>query len=227
MSPGLTGNPPSRYLRNMTDQSVSDRKRTSILEAARTVFSRKAYAEAAVDDVAEQAHIAKGTLYLYFKSKEDLYLAALVSDLRAMSADARGQMESASGFRDKLRAFFTVRLDYCRSHENFLRIYLAEYGTMFVRGPIHRELQQLLRDNIRYVAQVVEEAVASGEIRRVSAPAVAAAVFDMSRGLIERRLLGWKEFRAPDEIEFSIDLLWSGIGNNNSRTVTRGRARRK
>src|SRR5579864_3593070 len=104
----------------MTDQSVSDRKRASILDAARRVFSRKGYAEAAVDDVAEHAHIAKGTLYLYFKSKEELYLAALVSDLRAMSADARRRMESVPGFRDKLREFFTVRLDYCRSHENFL-----------------------------------------------------------------------------------------------------------
>jgi hypothetical protein len=70
----------------------------------------------------------------------------------------------------------------------------------------------------------VEEAIGSGEIRRVPAPAVAAAILDMSRGLIERRLLGWKEFRAQDEIEFSIDLLWSGMGNNG-RPV-RGRARR-
>ena len=211
----------------MTDQSVSDRKRTSILEAARTVFSRKAYAEAAVDDVAEQARIAKGTLYLYFKSKEELYLAALVSDLRAMSADARDQMESASGFREKLRAFLAARLDYCRSHENFLRIYLAEYGTMFLRAPLNRELHQLVRENIRYMAQVVEEAIAGGEIRRIPAPAVAAAIFDMSRGLIERRLLGWKEFRAQDEIEFSIDLLWSGIGNNSRTTgrAARGKAR--
>jgi AcrR family transcriptional regulator len=208
----------------MTDQSVSERKRTAILEAARTIFSRKAYADAAVDDVAEQARIAKGTLYLYFKSKEDLYLAALVSDLRAMSADARSKMESATGFREKLRAFFEVRLDYCRSHEDFLRIYLAEYGSMFLRGPLNRACHQLVRENIRYVAQVVEEAIGSGEIRRVPAPAVAAAILDMSRGLIERRLLGWKEFRAQDEIEFSIDLLWSGMGNNG-RPV-RGRVRR-
>jgi hypothetical protein len=147
-----------------------------------------------------------------------------VSDLRAMSADARSKMESATGFREKLRAFFEVRLDYCRSHEDFLRIYLAEYGSMFLRGPLNRACHQLVRENIRYVAQVVEEAIGSGEIRRVPAPAVAAAILDMSRGLIERRLLGWKEFRAQDEIEFSIDLLWSGMGNNG-RPV-RGRARR-
>ena len=68
----------------MTDQSVSERKKTAILDAARAVFSRKGYADAAVEDVAEEAHIAKGTVYLYFKSKEEMYLAALAKDLRAI-----------------------------------------------------------------------------------------------------------------------------------------------
>ena len=198
----------------MTDQSVSNRKRASILDAARTVFSRKGYAETSVDDVAEGAGVAKGTLYLYFKSKEDLYLAALASDLRTMAAEAREKMERQTSFRAKLRAFLGVRLEYCRTHENFLRIYLAEYGSMFVRAPLSRELWQLFRDNIRYMAGVVEEAIAKGEIRAVPPLATAAAIFDMSRGLIERRLLGWKEYRAPDDVEFGIDLLLGGIGKN-------------
>ncbi len=196
----------------MTDQSVSDRKKSCILDAARTVFSRQGYAEAAVDDVAEEAHIAKGTLYLYFKSKEELYLAALVSDLRAMSEEGRREMEAARGVRAKLRAFLEVRLRYCRSHENFLRIYLAEYGTMFVKTPLNRELSQLLRENMRFVARVIEKAIEQGEVESVPAGPAAAALFDISRGLVERRLLGWKEFRAAEEIDFALDLLLSGIG---------------
>ena len=195
----------------MTDQSVSDRKRITILDAARCVFSRKGYAETAVDDVAEEARIAKGTLYLYFKSKEELYFAALASDLRGMAAQAHTEMENAVGFREKLRAFLRVRLNYCKSHEDFLRIYLAEYGSMFVKAPLSRDLCQLLRENMRYVTGVVEEAIASKEIHPVPAGAVAAAIYDFSRGLMERRLLGWKEFQTPDEIEFTIDLLWAGI----------------
>src|SRR5947209_8074000 len=68
----LTTRPATPILLIMTDQSVSTRKKDVILDAARTVFSRKGYAETAVDDVAEEAGIAKGTLYLYFKSKEQL-----------------------------------------------------------------------------------------------------------------------------------------------------------
>lgn len=205
----------------MTDQSVSERKRGAILIAARAVFSRKGYAETAVEDVAEEARIAKGTLYLYFKSKEDLYLAALANDLRRMSSRAREEMETVEGLREKLKAFLRVRLEYCRSHKEFLRIYLAEYGSIFVKAPLSRELCQLLKENLRYVTEVVEEAIARGEIPPVPAGAVAAAVFDLSRGAIERRLLGWKEFQASDEIEFITDVLWAGITRDSRRAPVR------
>jgi TetR/AcrR family fatty acid metabolism transcriptional regulator len=207
----------------MTDRSVSDRKRLGILCAARAVFSRKGYAEAAVDDVAEEAHIAKGTLYLYFKSKEELYLAALVSDLQNMSTEARRDMEAAETFREKLKAFLRVRLEYCKSRQDFLRIYLAEYGSMFVKAPVNREMSQLFRENMRYVAKVVEQARNRGEIRTESAGAAAGAIFDISRGLMERRLLGWKEFRPHDEIEFAVELLLAGIGCEQRAAVRRGK----
>src|SRR5690348_14029875 len=173
----LTTRPATPILLNMTDQSVSTRKKDVILDAARTVFSRKGYAETAVDDVAEEAGIAKGTLYLYFKSKEQLYLAALASDIRQMAAEARKEMEQAAGFRDKLRAFLRVRLQFSATHEDFLRIYLAEYGSMFVKAPPSREMCQILRENMRDMTRVVEAAIANREIRPLPAGAVAGATF--------------------------------------------------
>jgi len=196
----------------MTDQSVTERKRDAILDAARTVFSRESYAATSVDDVAAEAGIAKGTVYLYFKSKEELYLAALARDIRTFAAKAREMMESVPTFREKVEAFLRVRLEYCRAHEDFLRIYLSEYGSMCVNTPISKELRRLQRKNMRYVATVVQEAIDRREIRAVSAPALAATLFDIARGLIERRLLGWKEFQVRGEIAFATNLLWHGIG---------------
>jgi len=205
----------------MTDRSVTDQKRNCILDAARRVFSKKGYAEAAVDDVADEAGVAKGTVYLYFKSKEDLYMAVLAGDLRQMSAEARREMERVEGFREKIRAFLRVRLEFSKTHEEFYRIYLAEYGSMFVKAPISGELMQLFRANIRHVARVVEEASKRGEIRPVPAGPVAASLFDISRGLLERRLLNWREFRVQDEVEFSINLLYAGLARPRQRAEVR------
>lgn len=196
----------------MTDQSVSERKRNSILDAARTVFSRQGYAGTAVEDVATQAGIAKGTLYLYFKSKEELYIAALARDLGDLAQRGRAEMDRAPTLRGKMLAFLRVRLEYSRANEDFLRIYLAEYGSIFLKSSLHSELCRLALENLRHVKRLVQEAMERGEIRPVEAGPVAAALFSVARGLTESRLLGWKEVQAHDEAEFAVDLLWRGIG---------------
>src|ERR1700722_17433909 len=106
----------------MTDRSVTNKKREALLDAARAVFSRDGYAASSVDDVAGEAGIAKGTVYLYFKSKEELYLAALLRDIRAFGSEAWVEMDRVPTLREKIEAFLRVRLEYCRIHEDFLRI---------------------------------------------------------------------------------------------------------
>ena len=208
----------------MTDQSVSERKRNAILNAARTVFSRQGYAGASVDDVAAEAGIAKGTLYLYFKSKQELYVAALARDFAALAETARAEMDCVSTLREKMLAFLRVRLEYAKANQDFLRIYLAESGSVFMKSSLHSELCRLTRENMRHMKREVEEAAARREIRMEEAGPLTVAFFALSRGMMETRLLGWKEFQARNEAEFAVDLLWRGIG----REVVRGaRPRRR
>jgi TetR/AcrR family fatty acid metabolism transcriptional regulator len=209
----------------MTDQSVIDRKRNAILDAARTVFSRCGYDGAAVGDVASEAGVAKGTLYLYFKSKEELYLEALARDLGNVAHRARAEMDRAPTLRDQVLAFLRVRLAYAAANKDFLRIYLAEYGSLFVKSSRHRELCRLARENSLYMKRLVEQAARRREIRSVEAGAVATALFSIVRGLLETRILGWKDFQAADEAEFAVDLLWRGIGREvKARGTERKRA---
>ena len=195
----------------MTDQSVTNAKRSAILDAARAVFSRDTYATASVDDIAAEAGIAKGTVYLYFKSKEEMYHAALLRDIHEFGEKARDEMERVPTLREKIEAFLRVRLEYCSAHEDFLRIYLTEHDSICGNTVTGKQLRRLKRDNIRHLAKIIDGAVRRGEIRSVPAGALAATLFDMARGLVERRLLGWKEFQVHGEIEFATGLLWQGI----------------
>ena len=67
-------------------------QRGHILEAAREVFFRDGFVEANLDEVAQRAGVAKGTLYRYFENKGDLYVAVLARERRALrAAHARGR----------------------------------------------------------------------------------------------------------------------------------------
>ena len=63
--------------RQTTQQILSAYRRGEILEAARRVFARKGFAKAGIGEIAREAGIAKGTVYLYFRSKDAVYWAAL------------------------------------------------------------------------------------------------------------------------------------------------------
>jgi AcrR family transcriptional regulator len=182
-----------------------------ILDAGRTVFSRDGFEASSVEDVAAEAGIAKGTVYLYFKSKEELYLAVLLRDIKAYAANSRARMEQAPTLRDKIEAYFRARMEYGRANKDFLRIYLTEYAGMCAIKPISQEMRTLQLDNLKHLTGLIKTAIRRGEIRRVPPAALAAKVSDIARGLMERQLLGWKEFQVKNEVAFAADLLWHGV----------------
>ncbi len=181
-----------------------------ILEAARFVFARQGYRDTIVDDIAERAGVGKGTLYLYFRSKEEIYLAVVVSDMRRLDELTRARIAEAGSWHEKVRAYMQVRLDYLERHRDFVRIYMAEFRSMMLRGnPVPFDLHQMARDCEGHLAQIFAAAVAKREIRMIDPEFAAATVSDLTRGLMERRLMD--EAPVASKIDFMMDVLRSGL----------------
>lgn len=189
-------------------KAATEQRRCSILEAARAVFARQGYANTVVEDIATQAGIAKGTLYLYFPSKEQIYLAALIEEARQLTADSRAAMDAAATWQDKLGAYIQVRLHYFDAHQDFLRIYLTEFRGMCMQGkPLAAEFLHLVHEGEAQLAQVLAAAAARGEVRPVDPELAALTVSDMTRGLIERQFRNWGRPVGADDAAFALDIL--------------------
>ena len=194
---------------------ATEQRRGSILQAARAVFARQGYANTVVEDIATQAGIAKGTVYLYFPSKEQIYLAALLDEARQLDADSRAAMNSASTWRDKLGAYMRVRLDYFEAHQDFLRIYMTEFRGMCMQGkPLSGEFIHLVQEGEAQLAQIFAAASARGEIRPVDPELAAQTVSDVTRGLLERQLRKWGRPTGPADLEFALDILFRSLQNS-------------
>jgi AcrR family transcriptional regulator len=189
-------------------KAATELRRCAILQAARTVFASQGYANTVVEDIATEAGIAKGTLYLYFRSKEQIYLAALLEEARKLDADSRSAMSAAATWRDKLDAYLQVRLRYFETHQDFLRIYMTEFRGMCMQGkPLSAEFSHLVQEGEAQLAQVFAAAAARGEIRPVDPELAALTVSDMTRGLMERQLRNWGRPVGPDDAAFAFDFL--------------------
>ena len=192
---------------------ASEQRRCAILQAARAVFARQGYANTVVDDIAAQAGIAKGTLYLYFPSKEAVYLAAVLEDARQLDKDSRAAMSAAVSWQEKLGAYLRVRVEYFERHQDFLRIYMTEFRGMCMQGrPMAAELIHLVQEGEAQLAQVFAAASARGEIRAVDPELAALTVSDLTRGLMERRLRNWGRPVGAEDAAFALDALCRALG---------------
>jgi AcrR family transcriptional regulator len=193
-------------------KEASALRRRAILEAARTVFARQGYADTVVEDIARQANIGKGTLYLYFPSKEQIYLAALLEDSQRLDAESRTAMAAADNWRDKLRAYVELRLRYFDEHEDFVRIILTEFRSMCMQEkPTHTELFRLWEQGEAQLAQMIAVAAARGEIRNIDPQLAACTVTELTCGLMERRLRKWGYAGGPADREFALEFLFRAL----------------
>ncbi len=97
-------------------------RREEILDAAQHVFFEKGLYVATMDEIAEKAELSKGTLYLYYKSKEDLYLAVMMRGmeiLRDMFTEVANSGESAAKM---LLALGDAYVSYFSNHREYFRM---------------------------------------------------------------------------------------------------------
>src|SRR4051794_34440770 len=98
---------------------------------------------------------------------------------------------------------------------------------MMLRGvPTYPEFFQLVRDSELQLAQIFAAATARGEIRDVDAELAALLVIDLTRGMMERRLLAWCRTHDCD-VEFALDLLSHSLAISPADQRSRARSRNK
>jgi AcrR family transcriptional regulator len=190
---------------------VAEFRSTEILDAARGVFARKGFESATVDDIAEAAHIAKGTVYLYFRSKRDIYLAALKQGAIALNQETKRRMDAVPAAHEKLRAFVDTRIQYFEQNRDFFRIYQSEFGNLFHPAQLNEEFKDLCHGQGKMLETILDQLVREGQLRPMRTDLAAFTIHDMTRGLIFQRLLGWSRASAEEDIDSLFDLIWKGL----------------
>lgn len=190
---------------------VSEFRAAEILAAARKIFAIRGFSDATVDEIAAAADMAKGTVYLYYPSKKDIYLAALKHGLMELREKTRQNMHAATGIQAKLRSFISTRLEYAEANRDFIKIYHSEFGNLTNAAACDSEFQTLYLEQAKLLDLVLRAAVKSGEIRSIRTDFTAFIIYDMVRGVMTQRLLEWSAAAIEEDIELLNDLVWRGI----------------
>jgi AcrR family transcriptional regulator len=191
---------------------VTEFRTSGILEAARKIFAEKGFHEATVDDIANAAGVAKGTVYLYYRSKQDVYIAALKFGISRMYSALAEEVARYSTAEEKLRALIAAKLAYFDENSDFFKIYLSELGKLHSHpGTIDSEFKELYLQHARLIESIIKEGVRKKAIRSLRTDQTAFAISDIIRGVVTHRLMGWSKAKIAQDVDFIFDLVWKGI----------------
>jgi AcrR family transcriptional regulator len=162
-------------------KNIAANKRQHIVEAAARVFARNGYSNAVVADIAVEANIGKGTVYAYFKSKEDLFFAvfewfqkkteiAATVGISALGGSASDRLkvlnDTLMGLWDEIKDVFVLVMEF----------WAASSSTQ-MRQRFKAAFKQMYDDYRRIVSALIQEGIKSGEFRSdVKPESVAAAL---------------------------------------------------
>ncbi len=139
---------------------VKEQRRIDILDAAEKVFFSRGF-DAKLSDIAEKAELAKGTIYLYFNSKEDLYFSVLLRGLDILAEMFENAFDETLQPAEQLREYSNVYASYFRKHRPFFRM-LYRYEHPKIRTQVSPTILHQLSNRSKGLLTFVAEAIKRG-----------------------------------------------------------------
>jgi len=190
-------------------------KPQQIIEAAVRVFARKGYYNSRVSDIAREAGIAAGTIYLYFKTKDDI-LVTLFRDKMAEFVDSlrkaiAGERDAASKVRTLVRLHFSL-LEKDPELAEVLQVELRQ-GQKFFRGASGQEIGAYFA----LIGSVLEEGVGEGRFRSgLSVKVATKMLFGAMDQMATSWVLGKRGYRLADTADAVAEIFLQGVAATTS-----------
>lgn len=191
-------------------------KHEAILRAAIRVFARHGFFSAQVADVAREAGVASGTVYLYFRSKDDLLTSIFDRAMREWIAEGRATIDGVSDPVERLRTIARLHLDRLGRDRDLAVVFQVELR----QSTKHMEQFSAtrLREYLGIIRGVIAEGQTAGVLRAGISPTVAAKVFF---GALDEMATNWmlsrRRYALLPQADAVVDLLVGGLAAPSTR----------
>ena len=143
-----------------------ENRKNAILKAARKLFFDKGFKHVTVESIARKAELSKGSVYLYFKSKEEIYTHILLSDIDKFHKIIAGLMEEGLSSSDKLMSLANTYAGFFINDRELFRImmnYMLNINHMNLPEEIDRQIVSATNKTVNIIEEIFRMGIASGE----------------------------------------------------------------
>lgn len=187
-----------------------EKKRELILRGAERIFAKHGYKKTSVDEIASEAKVSKGAVYLYFKSKEEIFRTLLKRNVERLWEIIRKAADEKSDPREKIRAAVMAKVEYLHRFATLKG--LTESMFKEVESVIDNEMKRLEKNEVELLTHVLVE----GQNKKifVKFPDVELVAFALVRTMEELKIpwiFAKKRVDTNKKVDILLSLLFKGI----------------
>lgn len=195
-------------------------KRQLIIDAAVEVFSRNGFQNSTISQIARKANVAEGTIYQYFRNKEDLFFSIPIDKTKEFYSELELHLEGIHGAENKIRKFVWYYLYHLQENPEYARALMLEMrvNRNFAKTKTFGPYRPLTRK----ILEIIEEGQAEGVIRvDVSIYVIRHLILGMLEHIVTRWLLKGEKGDLLAQYSEVVKLLMQGIGKPEEREAPR------
>jgi TetR/AcrR family transcriptional regulator, fatty acid metabolism regulator protein len=162
---------------DISTKSKTNGKYHQILEAAIKVFAQQGFHQATISQIAREAGVADGTIYLYFKNKEDIMVNFFGYKTKEVFGRFREEVDKADNARDRLRLLIKRHLEEFQRDRSMAILYQTE--TRRFSRMCEEQIREMSKMYLDLVSEIVESGQDEGLMRK-----------DLYMGLVKRFIIG-------------------------------------
>lgn len=189
-------------------------KKLIIIKAAIDVFAKKGFGSTRMDDIALKADIGKGTIYEYFKNKDDLFFAIYETMCREFNGAILKSMKSQKTASSALKEFTVAVLKAFDDWREFSFVVLDFWAEHRKGKSVHVRFNEIYNISRKAISEVIKAGMKSGEFREGDPFVIASIMIAVLDGLLIQRIFEPKLFDMKKIEKELVKMLFVGIRKN-------------
>lgn len=186
-----------------------NKKQRGILKVATRVFAQSDYHRVTMEEVADAAKIGKGTLYRYYKNKEDLYFSIIKMGLETLYEYILQEAEKEEDLLSRIKKVISCALKFFEKNKPFVKVFLQEEVKFQTKGLIH--CKESLNKSIRLIENLIAQGQKEGIFKNMDISAAAALLIGMSKAIFLKSLETGSRLDIPENVELISQVFLYGL----------------
>jgi AcrR family transcriptional regulator len=196
-----------------------DQRRSAILNAARKLFFEKGFRYVTVENIARKAELSKGSIYLYFNSKEEIYTQILLNDIDKFNKKSSLIFQNGKSAAELVMDFAFIYVDFFLNDRELFRImmtFMLHTEDMNLAETVNQHIIEVTNNTVKIIETILQQGIEKGEFPSdINLRLSRNAMWGLLNGIISLHLFTGKEANKEERIrsavKASLDIFINGL----------------